>query len=48
MLTMFHNQQFNDKIDSLPNTSAENKLKLKEQASDYMVTLFNTAQFDPE
>ena len=32
MLTMFHNQEFNNKIDALPDTYPEKKTKLKEQA----------------
>ena len=48
MLTLFHNQQFNKIIDSLQGTSQENKQRLKEQAAEFIDTLFKIAQFDPQ
>jgi hypothetical protein len=46
MLTLFHNQEFNSKIDHLPIENA-NKQRMKDQANEFMESLFKLAKFDP-
>jgi hypothetical protein len=46
MLTLFHNKEFNAKIDNLEIELAL-KQRVKEQANAFMQTLFELAQFDP-
>ena len=46
MLTLFHNQEFNSKIDHLPIENA-NKQRMKDQATECMESLFKLAKFDP-
>ena len=47
MLTLFHSQEFNTKIDQLP-VDESTKQSLRQQAQDFLQTLFKLADFDPE
>jgi hypothetical protein len=47
MLTLFHSQEFNTKINQLPVDDATKK-SLRQQAQDFLQTLFKLAKFDPE
>lgn len=47
MLTLFHSQEFYTKIDQLP-IDETIKQSLRQQAQEFLSTLFKVADFDPE
>ena len=47
MLTMFHHQEFQDKVDAMP-IDEQTKTAMKEKANKFLSTLFEIAEFDPD